>query len=311
MTSLKNGDKIVSLKEKGDSDMNYSPLRYPGGKSKIASFISLIIEKINIVRCVYVEPFAGGAGVALSLLLNGKVSDIVINDYDKAIYSMWRAILEDTNRFINLVRTTPLTIDEWRKQKKIYTDNNKCYSLELGFAAFYLNRTNRSGILSAGPIGGYEQTGKYLIDARYNKDALIGKIQEIAKHKAHIHLYNKDIESFIRKYLPRYQSQAFVYFDPPYYNKGKELYKNFFEHNDHQRIADLIRQLPCHWMVTYDDVDEICEMYNGYLCGKFDLNYSLANSGKKTEIMFMSSPMLWPTVDELQKNKIKINLRGR
>ena len=301
----------MSLKEKGDLDMNYSPLRYPGGKSKITPFISLIIEKLNIEQCVYVEPFAGGAGVALSLLLNGKVSEIVINDYDKAIYAMWRAILEDTNRFIDLVRNTPLTIAEWRKQKNIYTNNNKHYSLELGFAAFYLNRTNRSGILSAGPIGGDLQKGKYLIDARYNRDALITKIQDIAKHKSHIHLYNKDIDSFIRTYLPRYQAQAFVYFDPPYYNKGKELYKNFFEHNDHKRIADLICQLDCHWMVTYDDVEEICEMYNGYLCKKFDLNYSLANSGKKSEIMFLSSPTLWPTDDELQERKIKINLRGR
>lgn len=298
-------------KQRGEIDMNCSPLRYPGGKSKIASFVSLIIEKCSIGECTYVEPFAGGAGVALSLLFEGKVADIVINDYDKAIYSMWRAIFSETNAFINLVRTTPLTIDEWKKQKKIYTSRNNKYSLELGFAAFYLNRTNRSGILAAGPIGGYDQTGNYLIDARYNKESLVERIEKIAAYKRHIHLYNKDIESFIKNYLPRYQNNAFVYFDPPYYNKGKELYKNFLIHEDHKRISKLIKELDCPWMVTYDDVEEICDLYKDYECKRFDLTYSVANSGKKSEIMFLSDENLWPSEDELKQRKIQINIRKR
>lgn len=291
--------------------MNYSPLRYPGGKSKIAPFVSLLIEKCNIGECTYVEPFAGGAGVALSLLFEGTVTDIVINDYDKAIYSMWRAILDETKAFINLVHTTPLTIDEWKIQKKIYTNKNNKYSLELGFATFYLNRTNRSGILAAGPIGGFDQTGNYLIDARYNRESLVKRIEKIAAHKNHIHLYNKDIESFIKNYLPKYQQNAFIYFDPPYYNKGKELYKNFFAHKDHRRISKLIKELNCYWMVTYDDVDEICELYKDCECKQFDLNYSVANSGKKSEIMFLSDDKLWPHEDELKHKKILINIRKR
>lgn len=296
---------------KGEKDMNYSPLRYPGGKSKIAPFVSLLIEKCNLNECTYVEPFAGGAGVALTLLFEGTVTDIVINDYDKAIYSMWKAILTETDAFINLVRTTPLTVDEWKRQKDIYTNENKKYSLALGFATFYLNRTNRSGILAAGPIGGYNQTGDYLIDARYNKESLIERIEKIAKYKTHIHLYNKDIESFIKRYLPKYQETAFVYFDPPYYNKGKELYKNFFVHDDHERISKLIKELDCFWMVTYDDVDEICELYKDYECKRFDLTYSVANSGKKSEIMFLCDKKLWPQDNELKHNKIQINIRKR
>ena len=301
----------MKKEQKGEMEMNYSPLRYPGGKSKIAPFVSLLIEKSNLGECTYVEPFAGGAGVALSLLFEGTVTDIVINDYDKAIYSMWKAIITETDAFINLVCNTPLTIDEWKKQKNIYTNENKKYSLALGFATFYLNRTNRSGILAAGPIGGYNQTGNYLIDARYNREALVDRIEKIAAHKAHIHLYNKDIESFIKNYLPKYQKKAFVYFDPPYYNKGKELYKNFFVHDDHKRISKLIKELNCFWMVTYDDVDEICELYKDYECKQFDLTYSVANSGKKSEIMFLSDKNLWPHDDELKQKKIRINIRKR
>ena len=129
--------------------------------------------------CTYIEPFAGGAGVALYLLFEQKVSNVVINDFDKAIYSAWKAILEETDRFMELINCVPITLDEREHQKEIYLNNNKKYSFELGFAAFYLNRTNRSGILSAGPIGGYDQNGDYLIDARFNREALVDKIKRI------------------------------------------------------------------------------------------------------------------------------------
>lgn len=196
--------------------VNYSPLRYPGGKSRLAPFISLLIQKSKIETPIYVEPFAGGAGVALSLLLNSAVDEIVINDYDKAIYSVWRALLTETDSFIKLIEDTPLSVDEWRARKRIYDEQGDKYSLELGFAAFYLNRTNHSGILSnAGPIGGFDQTGNYLIDARFNRPELVRRVCEIAKYKSKIHLYNKDIRTFLEKYLPKYQERAFIYFDPP------------------------------------------------------------------------------------------------
>ena len=146
-----------------------SPLRYPGGKSRLAPLVKYIIEHKTVANVTtYIEPFAGGAGVALDLLLGGTVDKIIINDYDKAIYSFWRAVITEPNRFIQTIVQTPVTIEEWRRQKEIYSIDNKKYSFELGFAAFFLNRTNRSGILTAGPIGGYNQTGNYQIDVRFN-----------------------------------------------------------------------------------------------------------------------------------------------
>ena len=297
--------------EKEVNAMNYSPLRYPGGKSRLAPFISLLIQKSQIINPIYVEPFAGGAGVALSLLLNSVVDEIVINDYDKAIYSVWRALLTETDRFIELIENTPLNVEEWRVQKRIYDEQGNKYSLELGFAAFYLNRTNRSGILSnAGPIGGFDQTGNYLIDARFNRQELARRVREIAKYKSKIHLYNKDIRTFLKKYMPKYQKRAFVYFDPPYYKKGKALYKNFFSPSDHQEIFECINELACPWLVTYDDVPEIRKIYSSYVGKRYDLIYSLANNGKNSELMFLSDDALWPTEDELKKGQITINLRG-
>ena len=295
-------------KKKEEKLKNYSPLRYPGGKGKLYPFVASIIKNTD-ERTIYVEPFAGGAGVALSLLFNNDVDEIVINDYDKAIYSMWKAILTQTKGFLELLENTEITVDEWRKQKEIYKTQNKKYSLELGFATFFLNRTNRSGILNAGPIGGFDQTGKYKIDVRFNKEELSKRIKLIAKYKKKIHLYNHDIRSFVDLYLPKYQDYAFVYFDPPYFNKGKQLYQNFFVEKDHQQILGLIQNIPSPWMVTYDNTEEIKTIYRNYNCWYFDLTYGVANSGRNSEVLFVSDDNILPNRDD--KNSIKINFRNQ
>ena len=169
---------------------NPSPLRYPGGKHRLAGFIQLAIQNLNMPDCTYVEPFAGGAGVALSLLLDGTVNRIVINDYDKAIYSFWRAVRQEPTSLIDLIQNTPVTIDEWHRQKEIYLTST-AYSLDLAFATLFLNRTNRSGILNAGPIGGYAQDGEWKLDVRFDKEAIIAKIELIAKERERITVYNK------------------------------------------------------------------------------------------------------------------------
>jgi len=281
--------------------VNYSPLRYPGGKNKITPLIRLIIEKAGCAGTTYIEPFAGGAGVALSLLIDGVVNQIVINDYDKAVYSFWRALKETPQELINLVEHTPLTIDEWRHQKEIYCTQNRRYSIELGFAAFYLNRTNRSGILSAGPIGGYDQNGNYGMDARFNREVLIQRIQEIANYRNQIIVYNKEIRSFIKGVLPKYQEHAFIYFDPPYYGNGQRLYKNSFLPTDHVDIANsIISGVNCKWVITYDDVPELREIYSDFAQRQYYLDYSVANKGKGSEIIIFKSPSLIPTTDEVQ-----------
>lgn len=289
-----------------------SPLRYPGGKSKLSPLVKYIIEKkTNTNITTYIEPFAGGAGVALDLLINGTVSDIIINDYDKSIYSFWRAVITEPERFIQMINQTPVTIDEWRKQKEIYITLNKKYSFELGFATFFLNRTNRSGILSAGPIGGYDQTGNYLIDVRFNKENLIHRISKIAQYRKHIKVYNKDIRNFIIQVIVNNQNNSFVYFDPPYYVKGKELYINYFHDNDHIEIRDyIIQYLQCPWVMTYDAEESISNIYNDYTQCLYNLTYSLANKGKSSELIIFSNESLCPSNSELIDVGIKTKFYG-
>ena len=280
--------------------MFYSPLRYPGGKGKLAPFIGMLIEAYGHKGGTYIEPFAGGAAVAIELLEKGIVSQVVINDLDKGVYSFWRAILTDTERFISEIERVPLTMDEWYRQHDICMNNNYKYSFELGFATFYMNRTNRSGIIKGGVIGGKEQRGDWHLDARFNKEDLISRIRKIASMKNRIHLYNKDIESFLRNYVPKYEDNAFIYFDPPYFGKGKQLYLNFFEYSDHVRIEELIRELvKCDWIITYDDEPQIEKIYSKYGIRRFDLNYSVYEKKKAREIMIFKIGLLIPTKAEL------------
>ena len=290
--------------------MYYSPLRYPGGKAKLAHFMEMMINKTGHHGDIYIEPFAGGAAIALELLDKNVVSEIVINDYDKGIYSFWKSVLEETDRFVEDIMNIPLTISEWERQHLICMNETHRYSYELGFATFYMNRTNRSGIVKGGVIGGFKQDGKWKMNARFNRDHLAKRIKEISKNKGLIHLYNKDIESFIVNYLPRYEKNAFVYFDPPYYSKGKQLYLNFFKPEDHKRIEQKIQQsVNCDWIITYDESPEIIKIYDAYTCKKYDLTYSASGRRTASEIMIFQSSKMIPSLKELNSNNVDINLR--
>lgn len=289
--------------------MFYSPLRYPGGKGKLTPLIELLIDKSGHKGGTYIEPFAGGAGVAIELLERGIVSEIVLNDLDKGIYSFWRAILEETDRFLEQVNRVPLTIDEWQKQRSICFGNNKKYSFELGFATFYMNRTNRSGIIKGGVMGGIKQSGSWKLDARFNRQTLRSRIEKIAENKAKIHLYNKDIKSFLENYVPKYEKAALIYFDPPYFKKGKQLYLNWFDYDDHVRLEKFIGDtVKCDWLMTYDDEPEIEKIYERYCVKRIELNYSAARKRKAKELIIFESSSNVPDIDELAKNNISVKI---
>lgn len=268
---------------------NISPLRYPGGKTKLYFFVKELIRENNCKT--YIEPYAGGAGVALKLLLHNDVQKIMINDFDKAIYSFWYSVLNYTDELVKKIEETPITMEEWYIQKNIYENKANSNSiLELGFATLFLNRTNRSGILKAGVIGGKSQDGNYKLDCRFNKIELIRKIKKIASLKSRIKLYNLDAEAFIRRNISK-TKDSFTFFDPPYYKKGPGLYTNFYNHEDHLSLSETIKNSmkDKNWILTYDLSDEIFRMYKDYSYKMYYLNYSVARPGKGIEYIFYSN----------------------
>lgn len=265
----------------------YSPLRYPGGKAKLIDFFKNLVEKNNLQEYRYIEPFAGGANVALSLLIDGYVKDITINDFDKAIYAFWVSILEETHLFLQRIQNIPLTMEEWYRQKDIITNQDKYSLFDIGFAAFYLNRTNFSGVATAGPLGGYNQKGKYKIDARFNREDLINRISLISNYKTHISVKNMDALELIKSFKTK--DKIIIYFDPPYFIQGKKLYTNFYKQNDHIVLSENIKQVKAPWVLTYDNVDDIKQLYSGIETYNISINYSANTHTKGKELMFLNN----------------------
>ncbi|WP_300348472.1 DNA adenine methylase [Clostridium sp.] len=262
---------------------SYTPLRYPGGKAKLYNFMKELINKNFEKKPIYVEPFAGGCGLALKLLHNGIVDKIIINDNDNAIYCFWYSILNSKNEFIKLIDDAIFSIEEWDYQKYIYMNQDKFSKLEIGFATFYLNRCNRSGIILAGPIGGKQQVGKYKMNCRFNKKNLIEIIESIYSYRKSIKLHHTDAINFI-KYIDKRYDNLLIYLDPPYVKKGKDLYKNHFNEKDHIRLAKKVKKLNNDWFITYDNSELIEQAYSGLRQEKFFLRYTVAGEKKGQEI---------------------------
>jgi DNA adenine methylase len=273
-----------------------SPLRYPGGKAKLFPFFAELIRQNNLYGASYCEPYAGGAGLAIKLLTSGFVDKISINDIDKSIYSFWMSALFDTDKFCRLIEKTPIDIDQWYHQQKIWQKGDVKNMLTLGFSAYFLNRTNRSGIIEgAGPIGGYAQKGEWKIDVRLVKEKQIENLKSLSRYSNQIEVTNLDAFDYIQKALTI--ENALVYLDPPYYVKGHKLYKNFYQPEDHIRIAkELKHRRKSNWVVSYDDVLEIRDAYSSFDPITYLLNYSAGEKSLGAEVIFLSNGLKAPDV---------------
>lgn len=273
----------------------YSPLRYPGGKNKLARFVAKICER-NSINGHYVEPYAGGASVALHLLFEGRVSEITINDKDRAIYAFWYSAVYRPEELIKLIRTKRVNISTWKKQRAILQNKETESLLRLGFATFFLNRTNVSGILNGGPIGNINQTGAYKLNCRFNKKVLIERIKKIAKYKDKIHVECMDAIDLVKKIEKEAKSSnSIFYFDPPYYLKSESLYMNHYEKDDHIIVGDVIKNIKgVRWIVSYDDRPEIRKIYSGFRKKAHELIHSACGPRIGKEIIFFSPGLIIP-----------------
>jgi DNA adenine methylase len=249
-------------------------------------FFDRIIQENRLHDLTYVEPYAGGAGAAIALLFLERVDHIVINDLDRAIYSFWKSAVYDSEHFATRIRSIPLTIREWKRQKAVYTDPRSS-GFDLGFATFFLNRTNISGILDGGPIGGLDQKGKWKIDARFNRAGLADRVRHLGAYANRISVSNRDGLELIRDYLQR--ENTFIYLDPPYYEKGASLYLNHYEDRDHAALAKRLNaNAQAFWLLTYDNKKQIRSLYPKRRIEGFSLNYNAHEARKGHEILVLS-----------------------
>lgn len=274
--------------------LHTSPLRYPGGKGKIAHYVKALMLENGFVGRDYVEPYAGGASVALALLFEDYADSIHINDLNPGVHAFWNAVLHETDELCARIATIPLTIDEWHAQREVVKGGEQASSLDLGFATFFLNRTNRSGIIKGGVIGGLAQDGEWKLDARFNRDELVQRIRKIRRHSSRIHLSNDDATHFLQPWIDGDQRASFIYLDPPYFVKGRGLYDNFYSADDHAAVAKRVELLEHPWIVSYDAAPEILKLYSQWDSIRYSLSYSAATRGQGAEVMFFSAGLERP-----------------
>lgn len=265
-----------------------SPLRYPGGKAGFSPFLTDVLDLNDLRGVTYFEPYAGGAGAALALLADKVVSHIHINDADWRIYSFWKSVLEDSDWFVGQIMSAGLDLPEWHHHREVCLNPSNHSGREVGFAAFYMNRCNRSGVLGGGPIGGYEQKGEWRLDVRFTKEALADRVIQIGKVKDEISVSNYDAVEFLKLRLPKGNGRksAFVYLDPPYVVKGQRLYMNSYEPGDHDEIARYVgaqKLLP--WVMSYDDATLVRKLYQDQQIGFLPINYSLQEKRSTNELV--------------------------
>ena len=278
--------------------LTISPLRYPGGKGALYARLRQLIRDSGFAGCTYVEPYAGGAGAGLSLLVSGQVDYVVINDLDPAIHAFWQLLVSSPDVLISRILSTPLDVAEWRRQKEVYSSARAEDVEALGFATFFLNRTNRSGILNGGPIGGLDQTGAYKIDARFNREKLVERIRILKLYSANITVTSRDGADVISDYAGR--PRTFIYADPPYFEKAGSLYMNSFRAGDHEKLARTLNgAADAAWLLTYDNVPAVNRLYPDRRRRLFELCYSANGATRAHEIAVLSDAMAdigdgWP-----------------
>jgi DNA adenine methylase len=281
-----------------------TPLRYPGGKSQLIPFVLELLKDNRLFYGEYAEPFAGGCGIAMKLLLDGYVDKIYLNDIDPAIYCFWYSVLNHTDKLCKLIEDTEITIEEWHKQRKIHQKADLSQKVKFGFSTLFLNRTNRSGIIKAGVIGGLNQDGNYKLDCRFRKADLIRKIRRIASYRTQINLSQLDAVAFIATVVPETSPNTLINLDPPYFGKGQELYTNFYRYNDHEILANAVSSIQRHWMVTYDDTPAIRNLYKQYATYSSNLNYSAQLKRVGTELLILGPTLSVPNSIRLAELKI-------
>lgn len=264
-----------------------SPFRYPGGKAFLYKYLADRVACIPKGERHYAEPFCGGAGAAVILLKLGVVDRIHLNDADPKVYSAWNAILNEPDRFAQAILDTPIDMKTWYAARDL-VEHQSVPSFELGFATFYLNRTSRSGIVvGAGPIGGYDQSGTWKIDARFNREALAERVRWLGTTADQIQLTQEDALTFLSKSSARLPVDKTLFFvDPPYVKAGGRLYLNAMDEGKHIALSDILQTsvLP-HWVLTYDDHPLIRSLYSGLPIADLSVSYSLQKKRKEREVL--------------------------
>ncbi len=272
----------------------YTPLRYPGGKRRLFGVVTSLLEANGLSGIHYTEPYAGGAAVALALLFEEYASTIHLNDLSRPIFAFWHSVLHAADDLCERVENTPVTMDEWDRQRAVLESSQDADMKDLGFATLFLNRTNRSGIITGGVIGGRMQKGAWGITARFNKQEIIRRIEKVERYRTRISLSQMDAADFVDQQMASLGANSFTFLDPPYIENGKGLYLNDYTAEGHIALATTVSKLEIPWICTYDRAAIELGLFGRHRRIDYGLPYMAQGRHKGGEVMFISNGVSLP-----------------
>jgi DNA adenine methylase len=264
-----------------------NPLRYPGSKSGFIEEFSQYVKTNNLVGKEIVEPYAGSASIALGLLHKGLVSSAVLIERDPLIFSFWFCVFHKTDALINAIEHLNINLDTWHSFEK-YRDIDEIEDdqlLSIGLAGLFFNRTNFSGVLHAGPIGGKGQKSEYSVDCRFNKKDIIKRIILISKMSDKVSVHFGDAIAALKDANELDNSNRFFYIDPPYYVQGQKLYRYHYKLSDHKRLAESLTEAKYKWVLSYDNHHVIEHFYSDFDKITRDFRYSSRSPKQEKELL--------------------------
>ncbi len=262
-----------------------SPLRYPGGKARVAPYLAALIRGQRVRPRVYAEPFAGGAGAAVRLLVDEVVRAIRLNDLSPGVAAFWRCVFFETEDFARQIETATVDMSRWHEARGVFESPEGKSTMDLGFATFYLNRCNRSGILGARPIGGLNQTGTWRIDARFNREELAARVRFLGQYRRRVDVTQLDARAFLSE-VESLGDDLFMYVDPPYIAQGDGLYLDSLSYEDHRQLAAQLVSTSVPWMLTYDVSEKVTqELYSGLRTARFDIAHTAQRQHVGSELV--------------------------
>jgi DNA adenine methylase len=287
-----------------------SPLRYPGGKRRLMPYVAAALEENRLQPDLFVEPFAGGASVALELLATARVRRIGLAERDPYVASFWHTVFFDSEWLCRQVEQVDVTLKTWQRMKSTRFRSKRAQAL----ACLFLNRTSFNGTLHdhAGPIGGQKQAGDYKLDCRFPRARLVRRIRTcaaLAEGDSVAFVREADALDVIRDARRGFgHENVFLYLDPPFWGKASRLYRFSFTVADHTRLANALRHLRVPYLLSYDAAPEIEQLYsgNGSLQQRVELLYTATQRTAEQELVISNLQRLpgdtrmWRTNHEWQ-----------
>lgn len=264
-----------------------NPLRYPGSKSAFIDDFSELVRSNNLSGLEIVEPYAGSASISLGLLFKGLVSSATLVERDPLVYSFWYCVFNRTTELVQAIKDLDVSLDTWHKLTK-YRDLDGVDGedvLALGVAGLFFNRTNFSGVLHAGPIGGQSQGSAYAVDCRFNKADLIKRIETVSSLADRISVHFGDAIQTLEKANGEDNENRFFYVDPPYYKQGRKLYRYHYSLSQHKDLANALSQANFRWILSYDNHPVIEHFYSDFIQISTGFRYSSRKPKQEHELV--------------------------